>query len=91
MRVYRLLRFAGKPRTPEDTLGLIITGDDADAKKVTTAWSYALRYTARGLDVPDQEAALKMMLERHPSWNFQPRTFQDVWYTPDTADDDKPD
>ena len=37
---------------------------------VIAAWAYAVRYTAKGLDLPDYEAAFKLMLERHPSWEI---------------------
>ena len=91
MRIYRLLTGPGRPRLPQAIIGLIITPEDMDAKRVTAAWSYALRYSAKGLDVPDTDAAVKLMLDRHPSWRFESRKFPDVWYQPSTAENDKPD
>ena len=49
---------------------IIITPEPIDQMIVRSAWSYAVRYTARGLDLPDHEAATKLMLKRHPSWKL---------------------
>lgn len=49
---------------------MILTPEPLEPNIVTAAWSYALRHTAQGLDLPDHEAALELMLKRHPSWRF---------------------
>src|SRR5262249_23538983 len=57
---------AGKDITFEGAL--IITPEPTEISKILSAWTYALRYSAKGLNYPDYEAALKLLLERHPSW-----------------------
>ncbi|MBK8032062.1 MAG: hypothetical protein IPO91_30240 [Chloroflexi bacterium] len=49
---------------------VVITPKPTDAALVTAAWSYAIRYTARGLDLPDHQAAVAMLKQRHPSWEI---------------------
>ena len=49
---------------------VVITPEPTEPAKVTSAWSYAVRYTAKGLDLPDHEAALNLLKERHPSWEI---------------------
>jgi len=73
-------------------IGYIFTPDELPARVVIAAWSYALRYTAKGLDVPDYDAAAKMLVKRHPTWRFE-KTIPNAecWYSPEMADDDKPD
>lgn len=70
---------------------IIITPNPIDQMIVKSAWSYAVRYTAKGLDLPDHEAAINMMLKRHPTWkliNSKPMTIP-IDLT--VADDDVPD
>ena len=61
-----------------------------DIKSVQAAWSYALRYTAKGLDLPDHDAALQLLRERHPSWEIVPGICQPVTVDLTKADDDIP-
>lgn len=49
---------------------VVLTPEPVDVDTVSAAWAYAIRYTAKGLDLPDHEAALQMLLKRHPSWQF---------------------
>lgn len=49
---------------------ILITAELVNVETVAAAWAYAVRYTAKGLDLPDHQAAMKLMLERHPSWNI---------------------
>lgn len=59
---------------------------------VTAAWSYAIRYTAKGLDIPDYQAAVKLLLERHPSWQvFIGEDVGSIGYGAELADKDTPD
>ena len=46
----------------------ILTQEPIIAQVAINAWTHAVRYTAKGLDYPDYEAALQLLLERHPSW-----------------------
>jgi hypothetical protein len=49
---------------------VVLTPEPTDVDKVSAAWAYAIRYTAKGLDLPDHEAALQLLLQRHPSWQL---------------------
>lgn len=97
MKVYRLLKERGgtNPRYPEAiatrTVATIIVADDTRHEVVQAAWSYAVRYTAKGLDVPDYDAAVKLMLSRHPSWRIENVHVAEVWYDPAVAENDSPD
>lgn len=48
----------------------ILTPEEISQEVIIAAWAYALRHTAQGLDLPDHEAAIQLMLERHPSWQL---------------------
>jgi len=69
---------------------IVLTSHPEDVQKVTAAWSYAVRYTAKGLDLPDHEAALAMFKKRHPSWEIiESRTYP-VNVNLAVADNDEP-
>jgi hypothetical protein len=42
-------------------------------EQVQSAWANAVKYTAKGVDLADHDAAIKRMLERHPSWGWLPQ------------------
>lgn len=65
--------------------------DEKDTTEtVQAAWTYALKHTAKSLTEPDHEAAIAMMLDRHPSWE-QVRLYpHPINYKDETADKDKP-
>lgn len=85
-RVFNLRHYANQPAV----YCVVITSEDTDVTVVQAAWSYALRYTAKGLDLPDQEAALDLMQQRHPSWQFIRSNVQTVPVDLTKADGDKP-
>lgn len=64
-QVFRLFSF---DRRQSDLL--VITPEPINHEIVSAAWGYAVRYTAKGLDLPDHEAAVKLLKERHPSWTY---------------------
>ena len=70
--------------------GLVLTPDTVSEETAMAAWSYAIRYGAKGLDVPDYEAALKILQQRHPAWQYLPIDVVNVWYKAEQADNDKP-
>jgi len=69
---------------------VVIVPEGVTPQQVTAAWAYAVRYTARGLDLPDHDAALKMFQERHPSWTIINSTVQAVQVNLALADQDVP-
>lgn len=68
----------------------VITPNDVEITIVRAAWSYAVRYTAKGLDIPDHEAALELLMQRHPSWQIIRSAVQTVPIDLSFADNDKP-
>jgi len=62
--------FALQPygRTEQQFAAVVITPEHTVDTAVRAAWAYAVRYTAKGLDLPDHEAALELLQQRHPSW-----------------------
>lgn len=69
----------------------VITRELVTRDTVESAWAHAVRYTARGLDLPDYPAALRLLQERHPSWAILPYPAVPIAVTLDRADDDTPD
>lgn len=49
-------------------LAVAITPEDVSGETVGAAWTYAIRYGADGLDLPNWERAIEIMMDRHPSW-----------------------
>ncbi len=43
---------------------VVITPKPVTVASVRDAWTYAIRHTAKELDVADHEAAIKLMIER---------------------------
>jgi hypothetical protein len=48
----------------------VVAPENTDRDKVVSAWAYALRHSAQGLDMPDHEAAFKLLKKQHPSWHI---------------------
>ena len=61
--------FTISKHSPEP-IGIVITPEPTAPEKVQAAWTYAVRMNPKQLNVPDYDAAFKMMLERHPSWRI---------------------
>lgn len=53
-------------------VAVVILPEATSIGKARDAWTHAVRYTAKGLDIPDFDAALVMLKERHPSWTVIP-------------------
>lgn len=64
--------FVLKGYRSHDLKMVLITPQPVKAVIAQNAWSYAVKYTAKSLEEPDHEAALKLLLERHPSWTVIP-------------------
>jgi hypothetical protein len=91
MKIYRIGKSASINRTLTEAVGFLITPDDVDREKAITGWSYAVRYTAKGLDVPDYEAAARMVVQRHPTWQcFAGPEVDGIWYSASHAENDIP-
>jgi hypothetical protein len=68
---------------------VLVLPEPVEWEKVSAAWAYSLRHTARGLDVPDHEAAIKLRVERHPKWQVIPLERGLLMVTPKLSDADK--
>lgn len=53
-----------------EAIAIVITPEPTKPEKVQAAWTYAVRMNPKQLHVPDYDAALKMMSERHLSWQI---------------------
>lgn len=71
--------------------GVVITPESVMKDQVTIAWSHAVRYTAKGYDLPDYEAALASVGQRHPDWKVSSHGVVMVDYDPSKADIEKSD
>lgn len=68
----------------------VITPEPASVEVVTAAWAYAVRYTAKGLDLPDHDAAIQLLLKRHPSWRVVNSTVSPITVNLNLAEQDIP-
>lgn len=67
---------------------VIITPEPIEWSKVSNAWTHAVRYSAKGLDLPDYPAALELLKQRHPSWEIIHSHVLDVqWHTVEAGED----
>ena len=69
---------------------VVITPEPLAEEIVAAAWSYAVRYTAKGLDLPDHKEAVRLMSQRHPSWQILKTTALPIGVNLRLADKDQP-
>jgi hypothetical protein len=69
---------------------VVITLQPEEAEKVFAAWAYAVRYTAKGLDLPDHSAAVALLKQRHPNWEGIETDIVTVNVDLKQADNDEP-
>lgn len=65
---------------------VIISSDSVKDDEVVIEWSHAVRYTAKGLDVPDYDAAIASIAQRHPDWRVSQHPITTIAYDPSKAD-----
>ena len=73
-----------------DHESVVVTPDPLLQEIVDAAWAYAVRYTAKGLDLPDHAAAANLLQQRHPSWQVIKTTVMIVDVNLTLADKDQP-
>ncbi len=83
----RVFVLRGVPHSP-DFLVTLLTAENTNHEIVIAAWSSAVRYSAKGYDVPDYDAAIKRMIDKHPSWQVLREPIVTIKYDPTKADDD---
>lgn len=49
---------------------VILTPEPVRHQAVVSAWTHAVRYSAKGIDHPDYDAAVELLFKRHPSWQI---------------------
>jgi len=81
MKLYLLWENGADAKTVPQ-MGCIITPDTTTKEIVMAAWSYAVHHRPKTLSTPDYDAALKLLLERHPSWQFIPGDTAHIYYKP---------
>ena len=57
---------AGSP--DHSVVAVVIIPENVRSEIVSAAWSYAVRYSADGVDLPNYQAAVELMMQRHPTW-----------------------
>ncbi len=65
-KVYQLQPYGGV----KEFQCIVVVPESVSIEMIQAAWSNAVRYTAKGLDLPDHDAALKRLKERHPTWSL---------------------
>lgn len=85
-QVFALQPYSGRPPIAYT----IITPEPVAVEIVTAAWAYAVRYTAKGLDLPDHDAAVDLLQKRHPSWHIIKSTVSTVSVNLNLAEQDVP-
>ena len=94
MKLYKILKgdmpTVRRHANDDRSLGVLITDDTTTPETVRTAWSYAVRYSAKGLDVRDYDGAITLMMSRHPSWQFEKIQIGEAWYDSQIAENDQP-
>ena len=48
----------------------VIVPKEVTRNQVQAAWSYAIEHSPLTLQKPDYDKAIKLLLERHPSWQL---------------------
>jgi hypothetical protein len=64
-KVFQLQRYGGR-----EFQCIVVVPETVTVEAVQAAWANAVRYTAKGLDLPDHDAAVQRLQERHPSWTL---------------------
>lgn len=49
-------------------VAVVIVPEPIEKEVIEAAWSYAIRYGADGLDLPNFERSIELLMERHPTW-----------------------
>lgn len=72
-RVFQLMSIFPSPTgQPKSQVGSVVLPYLTSLEKVVAAWSYAVCYSADGLDRPNYDKALSLLQQRHPSWLVLP-------------------
>jgi len=78
-------------RGSHSIVAVVILPDTVRTEVIQAAWSYVVRNSADGLDVPNYHAAVQLLMERHPSWQAGVTKGYTVSFDFNSADEDIPD
>jgi hypothetical protein len=67
-QVFQLHPYGVRHGDPNGFHCIVLVEESVSKEIVQAAWSNAVRYTAKGIDLPDHELAVKRLQERHPKW-----------------------
>jgi hypothetical protein len=68
-RSFHLIAESGRTKNyRREMVASLVVPEPRNFEEIVAAWSYALRYSADGLDVPNYRKALELLRQRHPSW-----------------------
>ena len=91
-RSFYLLADLGNAKTcRKETIASVVLPEESSFERVVAAWSYAVRYSADGLDLPNYKKALALLKKRHPSWIIIDTPAIPIGYDAEYADQDRPD
>lgn len=89
LRMFGLYQSSNRTK-PDKLVAVVIPPEDVSHETVETAWGYAVMYSAKGLTIPDWEAAVTLLKNRHPSWEVIGYEFIPVGLNLSKADEDVP-
>lgn len=72
-------------------VGVLIVPEPIEKEVVEAAWSYAIRYGADGLDLPNYERSIELLIERHPTWQAYITYGNAIHYRAELANQDTQD
>lgn len=86
-RVFKIARPLGGSAKDHEYFVLILP-EPVPWERVRDAWTHAVRYSAKGIDLPDYDAALSLLKQRHPSWEIIDSSALDVMWDTRRAGED---
>lgn len=88
LRLFGLYEDSGRTSPLKRLAAVCVPPAHITREDVTAAWSHAVMYSAKGLTLPDYEAAVKLLQKRHPSWQIIDYEFVPIGLDLSKADND---
>lgn len=89
-QIFILRPYAKSSIKPPKTL-VVYTDKPVTGEVMRNAWTYAVKYTATALNTPNYDAAVNLLLQRHPGWKIVDSIVLSVEVELDNAGEDIPD
>jgi hypothetical protein len=90
-RISRVFKIAHPSRignAQDHEYSVVILPEPTQWERVRDAWTHAVRYSAKGIDLTDYDAALVLLKQRHPSWEIIDSSVLDVMWDTKRAGED---